>query len=111
LSGQAALKTAIAGVRAEALTNCHVRESIRHLADKLKSMPRVRRILIGIIGMTVLLIGIALTVLPGPAFVIIPIGLAILASEFVWAKRVMQRGRFLIRKARNNVMGRENENP
>ncbi len=37
--------------------------------------------------MTVLLIGIALLVLPGPAFIVIPIGLAILATEFVWARR------------------------
>jgi hypothetical protein len=37
--------------------------------------------------MTVLLFGIALIVLPGPAFVVIPIGLAILATEFAWARR------------------------
>jgi tellurite resistance protein TerC len=45
-----------------------------------------RRIVILIVGMTVLLIGIALLVLPGPAFVVIPIGLAILATEFAWAR-------------------------
>jgi hypothetical protein len=37
--------------------------------------------------MTVLLIGVALIVLPGPAFVVIPIGLAILATEYAWARR------------------------
>jgi hypothetical protein len=46
-----------------------------------------RRIVVAIVGMTVLLFGIALTVLPGPAFVVIPIGLAILATEFAWASR------------------------
>jgi hypothetical protein len=46
-----------------------------------------RRIVVAIVGMTVLLFGIALTVLPGPAFVVIPIGLAILATEFAWARR------------------------
>jgi len=45
------------------------------------------RIVILIVGMTVLLIGIALLVLPGPAFVVIPLGLAILATEFAWARR------------------------
>ncbi len=40
-----------------------------------------------VIGITVLLIGIALLVLPGPAVVVIPIGLAILATEFAWARR------------------------
>lgn len=33
------------------------------------------------------MIGIALIVLPGPAFVVIPIGLAILATEYAWARR------------------------
>jgi tellurite resistance protein TerC len=37
--------------------------------------------------MTVLLIGVALLVLPGPAFVVIPIGLAILATEYAWARQ------------------------
>jgi hypothetical protein len=46
-----------------------------------------RRLMIAIVGMTVLLFGLALTVLPGPAFVVIPIGLAILATEFAWARR------------------------
>jgi tellurite resistance protein TerC len=45
------------------------------------------RIIILIIGTTVLLIGVALLVLPGPAFVVIPIGLAILATEFAFAQR------------------------
>jgi hypothetical protein len=46
-----------------------------------------RRVVVAIVGMTVLLFGIALTVLPGPAFIVIPIGLAILATEFAWARR------------------------
>jgi len=46
-----------------------------------------RRIVILIVGMTVLLIGIAMLVLPGPAVVVIPIGLAILATEYAWARR------------------------
>ena len=46
-----------------------------------------KRIVTAIVGMSVLLFGIALIVLPGPAFVVIPIGLAILATEFAWARR------------------------
>ena len=45
-----------------------------------------KRIVIGIVGGTVLLIGIALIVLPGPAFVVIPVGLGILSLEFAWAR-------------------------
>jgi tellurite resistance protein TerC len=46
-----------------------------------------RRVLILIVGSTVLLIGVAMIVLPGPALVVIPVGLAILATEYAWARR------------------------
>lgn len=46
-----------------------------------------RRIAVALVGGTVLLFGIALIVLPGPAFVVIPVGLAILGAEFAWARR------------------------
>jgi tellurite resistance protein TerC len=46
-----------------------------------------RRIAIAIMGGTVLLVGVAMIVLPGPAFVVIPVGLGILGLEFAWARR------------------------
>jgi tellurite resistance protein TerC len=52
-----------------------------------------RRVIIAVVGGTVLLIGFALVVLPGPAFVVIPIGLAILSLEFAWARSWLQRVR------------------
>lgn len=52
-----------------------------------------RRVIIGVLGLTVLVAGLALLVLPGPAFVVIPIGLAILAVEFEWARRLLRRAR------------------
>lgn len=59
-----------------------------------------------VIGLSVVAIGVALIVLPGPAFVVIPIGLAILASEFVWARHLLhnlkERGRDLINRQRPN---------
>jgi tellurite resistance protein TerC len=45
-----------------------------------------RRIAVGLVGGTVLAVGVALIVLPGPAFVVIPLGLAILGLEFAWAR-------------------------
>ncbi len=45
-----------------------------------------RRIAVAVVGGTVLLVGMALIVLPGPAFVVIPLGLAILGLEFAWAR-------------------------
>jgi tellurite resistance protein TerC len=50
-----------------------------------------RKVIVGIVGGFVLLVGIALLVLPGPAFLVIPAGLAILATEFHWAKRLSDR--------------------
>lgn len=45
-----------------------------------------RRIAISIVGGTVLLIGVAMLILPGPGLVVIPLGLAILGIEFAWAR-------------------------
>jgi tellurite resistance protein TerC len=46
-----------------------------------------KRIAIGLVGGTVLAVGIAMIVLPGPAFIVIPVGLGILGVEFAWARR------------------------
>lgn len=53
----------------------------------------IRKIIIFTIGSTVVLIGVATIVLPGPASLIIPAGLAILAIEFVWARRLLKQTR------------------
>ena len=50
-----------------------------------------RRIVVAITGGTVLFVGIALIVLPGPATLVIPAGLAILALEFAWARRWLRK--------------------
>ncbi len=52
-----------------------------------------RRVVIAVVGSTVVLIGLAMTVLPGPAIVVIPAGLAILGLEFAWAKRLLNKMR------------------
>lgn len=53
----------------------------------------LRRIAIAIAGGAVLLVGIAMIVLPGPAIVMIPAGLAILGLEFAWARRWLKKAR------------------
>lgn len=50
-----------------------------------------RRIAVAVVGGTVLLVGLALIVLPGPAFVVIPLGLAILGLEFAWARAWLRK--------------------
>ena len=59
----------------------------------LENIKIVRRIIVSVVGATVLLIGIALLVLPGPAFIVIPIGLAILATEYAWARHWLKKVR------------------
>jgi hypothetical protein len=73
----------------------------------LESRPRLRRFLIGVIGFTIVLIGLVMIVLPGPAIIIVPLGFAILASEFAWARRVWRRGTILVSRIRRKPMPQE----
>jgi len=50
-----------------------------------------RRVVIAVVGSTVVLVGVAMIVLPGPAIVVIPAGLAILGIEFAWAARLLKK--------------------
>jgi tellurite resistance protein TerC len=52
-----------------------------------------KRIAIGIVGGSVLVVGVCMIVLPGPAFVVIPVGLAILGLEFAWARRWLKKAK------------------
>jgi uncharacterized protein (TIGR02611 family) len=57
----------------------------------VKTLKQAKRLIVSVVGFTVLLIGIAMIVLPGPAFIVIPLALAILATEFVWARRLLNK--------------------
>jgi len=56
-----------------------------------KTIRQVKKLTIAVIGFTILLIGLAMVVLPGPAFIVIPVGLGILATEFVWARNLLKK--------------------
>jgi hypothetical protein len=49
-----------------------------------KSMLQVKRLVILVVGFSTLFVGVALLFLPGPVFIVIPLGLGILASELLW---------------------------
>ncbi|HSD11547.1 MAG TPA: PGPGW domain-containing protein [Candidatus Binatia bacterium] len=68
------------------------RSALRHL----------RRLIVAVVGMTVLSIGVALILLPGPATLVIPVGLGILAIEFTWAERMLKA----LKDGGNRVLGR-----
>ena len=71
---------------------------------RVENVKVAKRVIVSVVGATVLLIGVALLVLPGPAFIVIPVGLAILATEYAWARRWLKRAR---RIAGNVVSGRD----
>jgi hypothetical protein len=59
-------------------------------------MTVLKKTLVALAGGSLLFAGLAMLVLPGPAFGVLPAALAILAIEFVWARRWLAwlRGRF-----------------
>jgi tellurite resistance protein TerC len=56
-----------------------------------------------VVGGTVLALGAAMIVLPGPALLVIPLGLMILATQFLWARRFLERVRKQIRDGVTHV--------
>lgn len=68
-----------------------------------------RRIAISIAGATVLLLGLVMIVIPGPALVFIPVGLAILGLEFAWARSWLRRLRESISDGGSRARGRRAE--
>ena len=56
-----------------------------------KQRGRLYRWAFVLLGIAVLGVGIAMLALPGPAFVVIPIGLAILSLEFAWAEHLLEK--------------------
>jgi tellurite resistance protein TerC len=61
-----------------------------------------RRIAIAVVGITVIAVGIVMLVTPGPAIVVIPVGLAILGLEFAWARNWLRRLRKAISDRNSN---------
>ena len=54
-----------------------------------RTLKQAKRLVVTVIGFTILAAGIAMIVLPGPAIVVIPVGLALLATEFIWARKLL----------------------
>ena len=75
------------------------------LADELHHLAEIglrqgRRIVILVVGSTVLVVGLAMVVLPGPTFLVVPAGLVILGMEVIWARRWLCRIRRAVGKVR-----------
>ncbi len=60
---------------------------MRHFV--FRTMKQAKRLVVMVIGFTILAAGVAMIVLPGPAIIVIPVGLAVLATEFIWARKLL----------------------
>lgn len=69
----------------------------------LKTLQQAKRLIKIVVGFTVLLAGVVMLVTPGPGWVAIALGLAILAAEFVWARRLLDHLKEQGGKIRNAV--------
>lgn len=68
-----------------------------------RALALTSKIVVTVVGTLVLLVGVVMMVTPGPAFVMIPLGLAILATEFDWAHRWLKKARDQARKAKQRA--------
>lgn len=74
------------------------------------SLRKARQLVIGVVGTTVVLIGIIMIFTPGPAIVVIPLGLGILATEFVWARDLLHKVRtYIENKTKKNTKTEERQ--
>lgn len=67
----------------------------------------VTKVVVGLVGTLVIAAGVVMMVAPGPAIVVIPIGLAILALEFEWAERLLSKARAKAREAKERAAAKD----
>lgn len=72
------------------------KEVLRVRADRVQRAYQhhniVFRVVWVVVGATIVVAGLAMTVFPGPAFIVLPVGMAMLAAEFTWARRLLEVG-------------------
>ncbi|MEI6150175.1 MAG: PGPGW domain-containing protein, partial [bacterium] len=73
------------------------REKLKQIFGTLPTP--VRKVIVLVFGGTVLIIGVAMIFLPGPAMLIIPLGLTILSLEFIWARVLLKKTKAMAHNA------------
>jgi uncharacterized protein (TIGR02611 family) len=66
-----------------------------------------KRIAVTVVGGFLVIVGIALLVLPGPGLLVIILGLGILATEYVWAERLLKMAKQKALQAKDKVLGKK----
>ena len=90
----------------------HIARTLHIVAQEAEASIRaswrqVRKLVVLVTGAAVVLAGIALLFLPGPAVVVIPLGLALLGTEFVWARRLLHSMHNQLNSTVRRVRGRK----
>ncbi len=70
---------------------------------------QAKRLVMIVVGFTILLMGIAMLVLPGPGIITIIAGLAILATEFVWARQLLHKMKERAKNMHQSLMKKNNK--
>jgi len=76
------------------------------MINQIDLIKLTRRFVIFVVGITVLLFGIILIFIPGPAILVIPLALAILGTEFLWARKLMLQLKEKIKEQTNKLNGK-----
>jgi tellurite resistance protein TerC len=72
----------------------------------ITTLQQAKRLIKIVFGVTALIVGVAMLVLPGPGVLVIAFALAILGGEFVWARRLLDRMKEAARRARDAISQR-----
>jgi len=57
----------------------------------VETLKQAKRVVVLVVGSSVVLLGVVMLVTPGPGWLAIFLGLSILSAEFVWARRLLKR--------------------
>jgi uncharacterized protein (TIGR02611 family) len=74
---------------------------LRPIRDRVRCVPggaTIWTLLIGTVGGAIVLLGLLLIPLPGPGWALVFVGIAVWATEFSWAQRLLQYGRDVLRR-------------
>ena len=66
---------------------------------KVDDIPHIKRIVVTVVGGTIMIFGVALIWAPAPTGLLIPLGMAVLGTEYAWARRWMRKARLMAGKA------------
>ena len=73
---------------------------------RITTLQEARRLIKIVFGLTLLIVGVAMLVLPGPGIVVITVALAVLSGEFIWARRLLDQIKAGARRARDTMSQR-----